>query len=127
METLSALLARTAVVSLPNGNRWIPLTKVSDEGLWCFLWSAPEQTAEQNNGDVGDLRHHRAHYDVTVMDKSLQTMYLMNSFNPSILNINGGLAKLPSTSKYMSWHLADVTTYPFLELSFSLATVKPLI
>ena len=22
--------------------RWIPLTKSSDAGLWCFLWSAPE-------------------------------------------------------------------------------------
>ena len=23
--------------------RWIPLKKASDAGLWCFLWSAPEQ------------------------------------------------------------------------------------
>ena len=27
-------------------NRWIPLTKASDAELWCFLWSAPEQTVE---------------------------------------------------------------------------------
>ena len=27
-----------------TGNRWIPLTKASDVDLWCFLWSAPEQT-----------------------------------------------------------------------------------
>ena len=26
--------------------RWIPLTKASDAELWCFLWSAPEWTAE---------------------------------------------------------------------------------
>ena len=25
-----------------TGHRWIPLTKASDAGLWCFLWSAPE-------------------------------------------------------------------------------------
>ena len=25
---------------------WIPLTKASDAELWCFLWSAPEQTIE---------------------------------------------------------------------------------
>ena len=25
-----------------TGNRWIPLTKASDEEFWCFLWSAPE-------------------------------------------------------------------------------------
>ena len=25
-----------------TGHRWIPLTKVNDAGLWCFLWSTPE-------------------------------------------------------------------------------------
>ena len=30
-----------------TGYRWIILTKVSDAELWCFLWSAPEQTIEQ--------------------------------------------------------------------------------
>ena len=28
-------------------HRWIPFTKGSDIQLWCFLWSAPEQTVEQ--------------------------------------------------------------------------------
>ena len=31
-------------------HRWIPLAKVSDAELWCFLWSAPGQTAEQAIG-----------------------------------------------------------------------------
>ena len=30
-----------------TGHRWIPLTKASDAELWCFLWSAPEQTVKQ--------------------------------------------------------------------------------
>ena len=30
-----------------TGHRWITLTKTSDAELWCFLWSAPEQTYEQ--------------------------------------------------------------------------------
>ena len=30
-----------------TGHQWIPLTKGSDTKLWCFLWSAPEQTVEQ--------------------------------------------------------------------------------
>ena len=30
-----------------TGHWWIPLTKASNEELWCFLWSAPEQTLEQ--------------------------------------------------------------------------------
>ena len=50
-------------------NRWIPFTKASDAELWYFLWSAPEQMVELNNQNAGDLRHHRAHYDVTVMRK----------------------------------------------------------
>ena len=30
-----------------TGHRWIPLTKTSNAELWCFLWCAPEQKAEQ--------------------------------------------------------------------------------
>ena len=30
-----------------TGHRWIPLTKASDQELWCFLWSVPEQTIGQ--------------------------------------------------------------------------------
>ena len=41
-----------------TGHRWIPLTKASDAELW-YGWV--------KNRDAGDLRRHRAHYDVTVM------------------------------------------------------------
>ena len=30
-----------------NGHWWIPLTKASDAGLCCFIWSAAEQTVVQ--------------------------------------------------------------------------------
>ena len=64
METFSALLSFVRVIhqsvdSLHKG-QW-------REAL-VFLWSAPERTvAWANNRDVGDLRRHRALYDVTVM------------------------------------------------------------
>ena len=32
-----------------TGHRWIPLIKASVAELWCFLWSPPEQTAEQTS------------------------------------------------------------------------------
>ena len=51
-----------------TGRHWIPLTKASDTEFWCFLWSAPLTNGWANNGDAGDLRRHRAHYDVTVMN-----------------------------------------------------------
>ena len=30
-----------------TGHRWIPLTKASDEELWCVFLSVTEQTVEQ--------------------------------------------------------------------------------
>ena len=30
-----------------TGQRWIPLTKANYAELWCFLWSAHEETVEQ--------------------------------------------------------------------------------
>ena len=50
-----------------TGHRWIPLTKASDAELWGFLWSAPWIDGWINNRETGDLRRHRAHYDVNVM------------------------------------------------------------
>ena len=49
------------------GHRCISLIKASDADLWCFLWPAPEQTAEQTIETPVNLRRHRAHYDVTIM------------------------------------------------------------
>ena len=53
METFSALPALCA--GKFTGHRWIPLTKLSDAELWCFLWSAPEPTPKQTMGTRGDL------------------------------------------------------------------------
>ena len=44
-------------------HRWIPRTKANDVEPWCFLWI----NGCVNNREAGDLRRHRAHYDVTVM------------------------------------------------------------
>ena len=54
-----------------TGHRWIPLTKASDAELWCFLWSAPWINGWVNNREDGDLRRHRAHYDVIVMSSMI--------------------------------------------------------
>ena len=58
METFSALLA------LCVGNS--PVT--GERRALMFLWSATEWiNCSVNNREAGDLRHHRTHYDVTVM------------------------------------------------------------
>ena len=48
-----------------TGPRWIPRTKASDAGLWCFLWSRINGWV--NNREAGDLRRRCANYDVIVM------------------------------------------------------------
>ena len=50
-----------------TGHRWISLKKASDGEFWCFPWSAHEQRVESIYREAGDMRRHRAHYDVTVM------------------------------------------------------------
>ena len=50
-----------------TGHLWIPLTKASDAELRCFLCSSPWINGWLNNREAGDLRRHRAHYDVIVM------------------------------------------------------------
>ena len=57
-----------------TGHRWIPHTKASDVELWCFLWSAPWINGWVNNREAGDLKRHRAHYDVILMGWELRTI-----------------------------------------------------
>ena len=37
------------------GERWIPVTKASDEKCWCFLWSAPEWLSKQSRRRVFEM------------------------------------------------------------------------
>ena len=64
METFSALLALCAGYLSVTGEfpTQRPVTRSFDvffDLRWINVWV--------NNLDAGDLRHHRAHYDVTVM------------------------------------------------------------
>ena len=65
METFSALLA------LCVGNSPVTGKNSPHKGQWrgalMFLWSAPWINDWVNNSEAGDLRRHRAHYDVFVM------------------------------------------------------------
>ena len=50
-----------------TSHRWIPGTKVSHAELWCFSLICVWANSCANKTDAGDLRCHRAHYDITVM------------------------------------------------------------
>ena len=57
-----------------TGYRWLHLTKVSDAKLrWFFHLRL--NNAWVNNHEAGDLRRHRAHYDVIVMDGSADDIH----------------------------------------------------
>ena len=59
-----------------TGHRWIPHAKAGDAELWGFLWSLPWINGWVNNREAGDLRHHRAHCDVTVMCMAIFTPHV---------------------------------------------------
>ena len=56
-----------------TSDRWLPRTKASDAVLkFSLIWAWINGWV--NNGEAGDLRRHRAHYDVTVMQSLLSIM-----------------------------------------------------
>ena len=61
METFSLLLAICAGNSPVTGE--FPAQRPVTRELWCFLWL----NGGVNHREAGDLRRHRAHYDVNVM------------------------------------------------------------
>ena len=70
METFSALLA-----FLRGIHRWIPFTKGQWRGALMFSLICAWINGWVNSREAGDLRRHRAHYDVTVMIFSTLTWY----------------------------------------------------
>ena len=58
------------------GGRWISLTKASDAELFSEICAWTNDWA--NNCDTDDLIRHRAHYDVTVMEPTMNSWYNKN-------------------------------------------------
>ena len=88
METFSALLALCAGIS-PHKGQW--------RGALMFSWSCAWINAWVNNREVGGLRHHRAHYDVNVMQECCARQQQVSR---------------AGTSKYIPVILWDVITCP---------------
>ena len=68
-----------------SGQRQIPFTKASDAELWCFLY-LHRTNGWVNNRDAGDLRRHRARYDVTVMFRNTGNTVTLAFQCPTYLN-----------------------------------------
>ena len=81
METFSAFLV--SLCGEFTGHRWIPRTKASGEKLWCFLWSLIWTNSWANNENAGDLRRHRALYDVIVRRNSRRSCGILSGIQTS--------------------------------------------
>ena len=77
-----------------TGHRWIPRTK----GQWCGALMFPLICTwiyvSANNHEAGDLRHHRAHYDITVMCRQERDFQL--TFDPwiQLIQLDGSRIKI---------------------------------
>ena len=85
-----------------TGHRWIPLTKASDAELWCFPWSAPEQTVQQTiempvNWDT-----------TTLIMKSLLCITFSSKFLWSVMTLKAHLVISHSTVIVVSYELCYV-------------------
>ena len=62
-----------------TGDRWIPHTKASDADLYMFPLICAWINGWVNKREVGDLRHHGAHYDIIVMNITTSVFYLFKA------------------------------------------------
>ena len=63
------------------GYRWIPRTQGQWRGALMFSFMCASINGWEKNREVGDLRHHRAHYDVTVMSYSCERLFATKPWN----------------------------------------------
>ena len=83
------------------GHRWFPLIKGQGQGPLIFSLICAWTNGWANNRDAGDLRHHRAHYHVTVQQNSGVTG---DSTRP---DNDDGHVTLLYRSRHMKWLLME--------------------
>ena len=96
-----------------TGHRWIPRTKACAAELRCFLWSVPWINGWVNNGEAGDLRRHRSHYDVTATDC---TASHLNSLRPSDSYMRDRPDPRPTKDK--SHNIIQISLYQSHDIGF---------
>ena len=109
METVSALLAICAVNSPVPGEFTAqrPVTRSFDVSL---IYARINGWV--NNGETGDLRRHRAHYDVIVMGFNYSSMYNFNGSTSTniFLIFNLDASEFLSTCCHSLWSHNDSDT-----------------
>ena len=106
METFSALLAICA------GNSSVTSHKGQWHGALMFPLICAWINALVNNRDAGDLRRHRAHYDVTAMVPwgSFIYMYISYEFWADLFTLSWNVSRIKfmRIAKNFEWYSSDV-------------------
>ena len=94
-----------------------PRTKASDAGLWSFSFIYTWINSWINNGEAGNLRRHRAHYDVTVMKAANQVKQNKDTHRNQqrYSSIMKSLVTITVTSKWARWRLKSLTSRLFAQ------------
>ena len=96
---------KTIIIKWKHFRRyWSPVnsrTNASDAELWCFLWTPLWINGWVNNREAGNLRRHRARYDVTVTHK--QDYFI---FKSSITIDPGPIVTRSTETGYCPWGTA---------------------
>ena len=85
-----------------TGPRWIPRTKASDAELWRFFFMCARINGWVNNGKAGDLRRHRARYDIIVMQ--MQSYGESSVFTTVTSHETHGVPNHRLCNSFFSWH-----------------------
>ena len=72
-----------------TGHQWMSVTKASEAELRCFFLSRAWINSWVNNHEPGDLRHHRAHYDIIVMTANALIPYVRRSAAATVATMQG--------------------------------------
>ena len=88
-----------------TGHRWIPRNKDQWRGVLMFSLICARTNGWANNGDAGDLRRHRAHYDVIYISTSHQWYNNSNAAHNTAVCILNTLRPRQNSSHFAAYIL----------------------
>ena len=102
-------------VNSPHKGQWRGALMFSLICVWINDWV--------NNGEAGDLRRYRIHYDVTVMFRkwitSLSHIFQWDAFSPPCPNFNNDFVKPPFTKSLLKLGHGWVITFHRFQWAYS--------
>ena len=100
-----------------TGHRWIPRKKASEVELWCFLWSAPEQTLERT------LETPVIWYAIAPIMTSPQWVAILESWLKMIISkqFNVGKIKVLTRGKFQNGNLQFRSNFKEIGLVYAIS------